>query len=198
MRTLAFIGAGEAGPIRCVAYQIGPAGRSAVLVTSPFKRRDFSFRRMTSAPAMLAQTSRTPPSGRRSMTDMPTLALRHFVTTSPSGMSRYRDRSIVAPWFRCSVAVRLPGQRNKLRGSIRRASVSNWAATARSATDPAAVLARRARRRHAPRPDARWAPARARRQPHPARPGRRRPVPDPLADSRRADRGGLGRARRAP
>ena len=58
--------------------------------------------------------------------------------------------------------------------------------------------ARGARRRDAPRPDARRAQARARRKPRAPRPRRRRPLPDPLADPRRADRGRLGRARRVP
>ncbi len=53
-------------------------------------------------------------------------------------------------------------------------------------------------RRDAPRPDARRAQARARRKPRAPGPRGRRPVPDPLADPRRADRGGLGGARRAP
>ncbi len=58
--------------------------------------------------------------------------------------------------------------------------------------------ARGARRRDAPRPDARRAQARARRKPRAPGPRGRRPLPDPLADPRRADRGRLGGARRAP
>ena len=46
-------------------------------------------------------------------------------------------------------------------------------------------------------PDARLAPARARGEPRAARARGDRPLPDPLADPRRADRGGLGDARRA-
>ena len=69
-------------------------------------------------------------------------------------------------------------------------------ATSGRTSSPSAVSPRGPDRATLHRPEARRAPARVRGEPRAARRRRDRPLPDPLADPRRADRGRLGGARR--